>query len=266
MGTQRLGTPPDTAPWRRVVSFIVDEAGVAVIAAATTDAALDAFQKAKADHGVAFSFFLLVQVALAACGDDEFAAHLRDAGLVVPDAPDLFDLSAAFTEAVDRRLLATRGRTDLGEMAQLAAVEALTTQLGSSRAASMFAPAGESGGSVRDAAREISTPPGFGLLAHQFFTRFAQRFLTYHLGRELSCHVGGNGCFADPDEHDAFVEKLGVHCHEAAYVTRRFARDWYAKHRPPRGPGFTLGLVRRFVAHALEKVRDQFARRGARDV
>jgi hypothetical protein len=31
--------------------------------------------------------------------------------------------------------------------------------------------------------------------------------LTYHLGRELSLHVGGNGWFVDPDEHNHFVER-----------------------------------------------------------
>src|SRR5437660_429603 len=103
MGTQRIGTLPDTAPWRRVVSLLADEADVAVVAEATTRAALKGLRQAGRDQGMGCCLFLLTQLVLAARQDD-FAAGLRDAGLTVSDAPDVYDLVGGFSAAVDARL------------------------------------------------------------------------------------------------------------------------------------------------------------------
>jgi hypothetical protein len=260
MGTQRVGTLPDTAPWRRVIELIADGTDVATIAAATTQAALDGLEKARDDEGLTYSFFLLGRFALAARGD-HFADALRAEGLNVSDSPDVFDLAAAFTEIVDQRLQLTRRRTDLGEMAQLAAVEALTGLLGQ-RSADLF---GTTAAKVRREAKRLSTERGFGTLAHEFFACFTQRFLGYHLGRELPLHIGGNGRFADPEQHNAFVGQLQVHCREAAAIVRDFASDWYGKALSSKGKGITRTSARSFVSYALTKLRDQLKTRGARD-
>jgi hypothetical protein len=72
---------------------------------------------------------LLARISLAARGD-QFTDNLRQEGLVVPDRPDVFDLVVAFSSAVDRHLGRRHRRSDLGEMAEMAAVAALTNQLG----------------------------------------------------------------------------------------------------------------------------------------
>jgi hypothetical protein len=260
MGTQRLGTLPDTAPWRRVVALIADEAGVAAVAAAVTEAAVAGLDLARGDEGLVYSTLLLARLVRAA-RQEEFTASVRGLGMHVPDDAGVFDLAAAFTEAVDKHLWKARGRTDLGEMAQLAAVESLTRLLGERSARLHETTPAE----VREAARELSTPRGFGALAHDFFARFTQRFLTYHLGRELSLHVGGNGCFVDPDEHNHFVERLATHCAEAAVVMRRLAGDWYSKALSPVGKGLVLPSARGFVNLCLEKLQKELRTRGARD-
>ena len=260
MGTQRISTLPDTAPWRRVVALIADGAGVAAVAAAVTEAAVAGLQLARDDEGLVYSTLLLARFARAARQDD-FAAALREQEIQVPDGPGVFDLAAAFTEAVDRRLWKAGGRTDLGEMAQLAGVESLTRMLGERSARLHETTPTE----VREAARELSTPGGFGALAHDFFSRFTQRFLTYHLGRELSLHVGGNGCFVDPDEHNHFVERLGTHCSEAAAIMRGFAGGWYSKAQSPAGKGLIFPSARGFVNRCLEKLQKELRRRGERD-
>jgi hypothetical protein len=260
MGTQRVGTLPDTAPWRHVVGLIADDADVAVIAAATTDAALDGLNKARGDEGLTYSFFLLARFALAA-RDDDFAGALREEGLNVLDSPDVFVLAAAFTETVDLRLQRTRRRTDLGEMAELAAVEALTSLLGQ-RSADLF---GTTATEVRREAKKLSTERGFGTLAHEFFACFTQRFLGYHLGRELPLHIGGNGRFADPEQHNAFVGQLQVHCREAAAIIRDFAANWFGKELSPKGKGITRTSASGFISHALTKLHDQLMTRGTRD-
>jgi hypothetical protein len=259
MGNQRIGTLPDTAPWQCVVGLLADGGDAGAVAAATTEAALQGLELARGDEGLTYCTWLLAQVALAARTDDFADALLDRIGVPFAGPPDIYDLIAGFSDAVDRRLTKTASRTDVGEMAQLAAVESLTALL-SERASHLF---GSTTDDVHRAACELSTQRGFGSLAHDFFARFAQRFLSYHLGRELSQHVGGNGRFADPQEHTAFLEQLAVHCREASTIVREFAGDWYTKHRIE--DGVALAKVRGFVNHALTKLRGELQMRGERD-
>jgi hypothetical protein len=257
MGTTRLGTLPDTAPWRRVVTLIAEEADAATVAMATTQAAKRGMELAQSDEGLVYTTYLLTRVVLAARQSD-FADALDTAGIVVPSDPDLFDILGGFSDAVDRRLRKTASRTDIGEMAQLAAIESLTHLLGQS-SAELFDTAVAD---MRRTARQFSTERGFATLAHDYFARFAQRFLTYHLGRELSNHVGGNGRFADPQEHTEFVKQIEIHCREIAGVMRDFAGDWYSKHKRA---GITPAKARGFVNHCLTKLDEQLTIRGERD-
>jgi hypothetical protein len=257
MGHIRLGTLPDTAPWRRVVALIADAADVATVAGATTEAAQQGLDRASDDPGLAYCFWLLTQTALAA-RQRNFGKALCDAGLPVPPEPGVFDLVGAFSDTIDNHFRATDGRTDLGEMAQLAAVESLTDLL-TQRSANLF---GTTPPEVQRAARELSTEAGFATLAHDFFARFTRRFLAYHLGRELSLHVGGNGRFPDPGQHDVFVRDLGTHCRETAAIMKTFAGEWYSKHNFE--GGITPRKARGFVAQALKKLRNELERRGAR--
>ena len=258
MGHTRLATLPDTAPWRRVVSLIADDGDAGAVARATTQAALKGFEIAQGDSGLAAATLLLTNVVLAARQPD-FAHALADAGIQVAGAPDVFDVIGGFSDALDYRLFKAGGRTDLGEMAQLAAVESLAHLLGQ-RSASLY---GTAPADVCRAAQELSTQGGFATLAHEFFSRLTQRFLTYHLGRELSNHVGGNGRFADLTEHTEFVRQMEVHCRETAAIVRDFAGGWYSKSNFL--GGVTPAKARGFVSHALTKLRAELERRGGRD-
>jgi hypothetical protein len=240
-----------------VVGLIADAADVAAIGGATIDAAQHGLDQARNDPGLAYCYWLLTQTVLAARQHD-FGQALRGAGIHTPADPGVFDLVASFTDAVDARLRATGVRTDFGEMAQLACVGSLTELLGG-RSASLF---GTTAVEVKQAARDLSTRDGFANLAHDFFSRFTYRFLAYHLGRELSQHVGGNGRFPDPNEHNAFTGHLETHCREAALIVKIFAGDWYSKHNFE--GGITLRKARGFVSHALGKLASELQRRGAR--
>jgi hypothetical protein len=259
MGHQRVGALPDTEPWRKVVAYIADGEDVAAVAAATIRAAAAGLSLAREDPGCAYCVQLLDAVVQAARQDD-FARALRDSGLDVPERADVFDVTAAFAEAADGYLRSCRLRTDPGEMAQLAALETLAALLGG-RSDNLF---GASVDEVARAARTLSTRAGFGTLAHDFLARFTRRFLVYHLSRELPLHVGGNGRFADPAEHNEFLDRLEVHCREAAAIARDFAADWYSKAHSPAGAGVTPKTTRGFFAKALSKLRDELRIRGRR--
>lgn len=258
MGHIRLGTLPDTNRWRNVVGLIADGAEVAQIAGATSQAAQNGLDLAHNDAGLCHAVWLLTKIALAA-REAEFGRALEAAGIPAPPQPGLFDIVGGFTDALDHHLSRSGGRSDIGEMAQLAAVETLTSLIGE-RSASLF---GTTPVEVKQAVYDFSTKKGFSTLAHDFFSRFAQRFLIYHLGRELSNHVGGNGRFANPAEHSEFVRQLGAHCREAALIVREFAGGWYSKANFEDGVSPTK--VKNFVNYALTKLRKELKIRGERD-
>src|SRR5262249_33223909 len=159
-----------------VVALVAEGADVATVACATSDAAVAAIQGARQDSGVVHIWWLLTQLAEAA-RQAEFEDALQEIGLDVSARPEICDLVGAFGDAADRHFLREQGRSDFAEMAQLAAVESLTSLLGQ-HAASLYE---TTPSEVRTAARKLSTKAGFSQLAHEYFSRFIHRFLTYHL-------------------------------------------------------------------------------------
>ncbi|MDB5294896.1 MAG: hypothetical protein JWO31_879, partial [Phycisphaerales bacterium] len=211
---------------------------------------------ARRDAGVRFVFHLLARLPLAARADGDFSLALRDEGVTVPPEPSFYDLIGGFAEAVDDHLLRAGGRTDFAEMAQMAAAESLAAV---ARAGSAIL-YGTTATEVRETVAGLATERGFADLAHGFFARLIERFLNYHLSRELSAHVGPGRRFADIDAHEAFAGELRTTAEEMAVIVRRFAGQWYGKTRYE--TGVTPAKARDFVHGAFTKIGDELARRG----
>ena len=256
MGHIRVGTLPGTRRWRQVVGIIADESsGVGAIAAATMKAAEKGLEIAATDEGMRHSIWLLAQITLAA-KEDDFSAALGRIGVDVPDGPSVFDIVGGFSESVDDALQQSHGRTDIGEMAQMAAVETLTT-LCAARSTTLF---GTTAADVQNAVRSFSTRAGFSDLAHDFFSRFTRRYLTYHLSRELPQHVGAGQRFVDPQSHSEFLQSLNTHCRQAALIVKEFSGGWYSKTNFE--TGITPTKARNFAHVAMKKMRAEFRRQG----
>lgn len=286
MGHHQLYSLPRTPAFKRVVSLLGTGAGgggaagvaqgtLEEIAAATLSASDRGLQRAKGDEGVAYSLYLIATLTRAATERD-FGAALTRAGLPVSfasqgkaglasewrgQAPDytVFDLVSGFSAAVDRHLRDTRSRTDIGEMAQLAASESLSA-LCERSAVTLF---GENKETVQESLRKLSTQKGFATLSHEFFARFVRRYLEYHLSRELPNHVGSNRRFSGVDEHNAFLRELDRHCRVATGVVRQFAGEWYSLHKFQQD--ITLRKTKGFAAHAIDKVRGALRLQEERD-
>ena len=255
MGHNRLHVTAQTRPWRKVVGVLEDPgSGTAEIASATAVAARVGLQRAKGDEGLSYSFWLLCQIPLAARQDD-FGKSLQALGLDVPEAPSGFDVAAAFTEAVGSHLRRVQGRTDIGEMGQRAAAECLTAAA-TGAAKGLFSTEAEN---VQDTFKERSTQKQFGYFAQDFFARFVNRFLEYHLSRELSNHVGEGRRFGNISEHEQFKAGLELHCRQTARIVREFAGAWHSKTNYE--SGITPRKAKRFVAHAMTKLGDELSRR-----
>src|SRR5262249_410581 len=155
--------------WQQVVDELRLGLDIGSIAAATADAAENSLRRASHDPAFLESFWLLTQIPLAARGPG-FAGDLRRLGLHVSDRPSLLDLASAFSDAVDRHTREQGGRTDLGEMAQMAAVESLTSIVGANLP-SLFGP---SPAEVKQTVGRLASGDRFSTLAREFFARLTQ--------------------------------------------------------------------------------------------
>lgn len=259
MGHNRLQRPPDTIRFVRVVEAVADGADVPAVASATIHAAEKGLDLAKGDPGLSHAVWLLAHLTLAA-RESDFAGALAAKGVDLPAGATALDVVAAFSDAMDKHLGVHRSRTDIGEMAQLAAAESLSALVGE-KATGLFGPSPES---VQAAVRSFSTKDGFSDLAHSFFARFTERFLGYHLSRELSQHVGENQRFRDPAQHTEFLSRLGAHSRQVALIVKQFAAGWHSKARFE--TGISERSARGFAAYSLTKIQQELQRRGRRDV
>lgn len=266
MGHTRLGAIPKTRKWDEVVAevagvgltlFDVPAAvDVAAIAAKTLDAAQKGLDRAVDDPGVRYTFFLLTQLALAARAPDWDAA-LDKHGIRVGNTSSVFDFTVEVQGAIDRHLrLHASGATDLSEMAQQAAGEAITSLAGG-RAESLF---GSSSADVKVAIRSLSTKKGFGELGQRFFGRFIARFLNFYLSRVTAAQLG-KARLGDLGDVAQFNDALRDHCDQSARVVRDFCGSWYSKTQHEQGinPENASG----FLAHAMQKLRSELEQQKA---
>lgn len=256
MGHIRLGNLPRTRKWKEVIDLVGGEGSTAMVANATMDAAQDDFQKGAADPLLVHTVWLLSQLPDAARQED-FQAAARALGLELPAQASPTDIAVAVGEAVDAHArLQDAPRSDLGEMARLAAVETLARAL-EPATPSLF---GSTPGEGKDALGRLATEKQFGGLTRDFFARLTERVLTHFVSKELPLHVGAGRRFETPTEQRAFQDAMGVHAKQAARILEVYAGAWWSKARHE--GDLTPARAERFVAYAMKKMRDEL-RRGA---
>lgn len=255
MGHIRLGNLPKTHRWIQVISLLGGAEGSANVVAATLEAARKGLENANKDPALVHSFWLLTQIPIAA-RKDNFSEELRKIGLSVPDKPTLTDIISAFSTEVDEHVNKQGGRTDFGEIAQLALTESLTA-LGSERTQSLFETKPED---VQKGLAGFATTKEFGILARDSFSRLIRRYLIYFISMEISNLVGGGQRFSNIDEHTEFLNAVEVHCRQASRIVEEFAGGWFSKANYE--GGITPEKVSRFLFVALKKIREELARRG----
>lgn len=254
MGHIRLKRLPATRKWQQVVALLADGSAVEEIAGASADAANHALEHARDDETLAHCFWLLTQLPLAA-REVHFRAAAHSLGLSLPPGPSFLEILAAFGEAVDRET-GFLGRTDLGEMAQSAAIESLSAVAGADLPG-LFEP---SAGDARLEFARLAAPDHFAGLAREFFARLTRRHLNYYLSRAVSDVVGPGHRLASTADHSAFNAALEQHCWEASRIVEAFAGGWYSKTNYE--GGIDRDKARGFVFVALGKILTELRVRG----
>jgi hypothetical protein len=267
VGHTRLGTIPKTHKWRDVVEHIAagglaDEgvvsvaADMSVIAAKTLDAAQRGLDRAVEDSGVRYTFYLLTQVTLAARTAD-WEPALGKLGIRLSGEASIFDFNVEMQAAIDRHVSqSSSGATDLSEIAQQSAGEAILSLAGS-RTPSLFGCDSED---VQQAIRLLSTKKGFGELGQQFFGRFVSRFLNFYLSRVTAAELGNRRLRVLGDV-SRFNEALRSHCNQSARIVRDFCGTWYSKTEYEEG--IDLKNTSRFLAIAMKKLRSELEQQKA---
>ncbi|NUQ52550.1 MAG: hypothetical protein HUU19_07620 [Phycisphaerales bacterium] len=224
MGHTRLGYLPRSRKWKEVIGLIAAGAGADQIANAIIRAAESGLMAAAHHTGLVEAFWSLTQLTQAA-REQDFAAGLRTRGFNVPDNPSLPAILSAVSQNVDKAMPNNKGRTDLGEMAQSAAIE-VTNQLVTGKASSLF---GATAQDVQRAFRELGTEKNFGELGKQFFGQLTNKVLQFYASRECANHVGQGQRFANLAAKAAFDDAMGLHCRQASVIVQKFAGDWQSK-------------------------------------
>lgn len=225
------------------------EGSPAQVADATMEAAQDQFLGASADPAVVHVVWLLTQLPDAARSAD-FAPALAALGISVKGQPSALELASAVGRAVDDHLASLgKPRSDLGEMARLAAMETLASAT-MDRAPGLFGPNPEA---TRDAVARIGTEHQFGAFARSFFARLTERTLVHYVSRELPLHVGPDARFQTASQQQQFQEAVALHARQASKIVETFAGGWYSKARFEHD--LTPERTGRFVSYAMTKLR-----------
>lgn len=256
MGHTRLGSIPKTQKWRDVVAILSPASpepdrllDVAFIADRTLTAAETGLAKSCNDPGLGYTFYLLSQLVLAARSPD-WNSKLANLGIRLTDEASIFDLSAGIQDAIDDYVFRTGGATDVSEMAQQAAGEAII-ELAGTTPRSLF---GASTDDLKAALQGLSTKKGFATVGRKFFSRFIARFLNFYLSR-ITAGLAGSPTMQHVGDITKFNDALGLHCYQSAKIVEQFCGEWYSKTEFQEG--IDLDNSARFVAVAIRKLKSE---------
>jgi hypothetical protein len=258
VGHQRLKRLPRSLWWDQVVELLGDGGSVEEIAAASARAIDDALANASRDPALTEAVLLLASLPGAARQED-FARALRTIGISARAEPSLLDALAGFEQAVDREARLRGGRTDLGEIAQLAAAHSLSETI----VPTLPALFGTTAADVQAALARLDTPDRFARLSRAFFADLIHRSLEYYLSRTYAKHIGPVETFRTLAEQETFRNALAVHCYESALIVEQYAGDWFSKAKHE--GGITRARVSVLARTSLQKLRKELSHRSRSD-
>lgn len=269
MGHTRLGKIPKSKKWTSVVEIISasgeDAATPSVdlvqniqeVAKRTLEAAEGGLKIAINDVGLQYTFYLLTQVALAA-QTDNWQQRLTQLGIRLSSDSSFEDLTVEIQSAIDDYVFIRGRSSDIGEIAQQAAGEAIAS-LTADRAVTLFGSGSEE---LRQAVRKLSTKTGFATLGQKFFGVFMTRYLNFYLSRITAAHAGSEH-LPQVGDISGFDEALQLHCEQSARIVRDFCGEWYSKTEYKEG--IDLENTAGFIAIAVKKLQAELRQQGAEE-
>jgi hypothetical protein len=260
MGHIRIGTLPATKRWKEVVGLITEGAEVSKVAESTVHASELAFNKVHDDFGFREAVWLMTQFGVAGSKENP-AQHLDSLGIEVSGASSVVEVALAVAKELDRRVDASRRRSDFGEMAQRALISSVTEHLQEKAQGQLPS----MGADVKAALGKLGKKKEFGQFSRSFFAKLTNQCLEYFLSKNLATHVGEKRRFATTEQLAKFEAALTKHCEEASAIVEDFSGDWFSKNRFEGGGEISREKAEGFGWYALEKMRRELAARAKSD-
>lgn len=266
MGHMRIGTLPATEPWNGVVSRIGVGAAAPEVADATMGAARKAFIAVGEDAGFRQAGYMLVDLALAGNKADA-AKQLADLGVKVAEHTSVAEVAMQISQEMDRRIDATRKRTDFGEMAQLALVGVLVEHVQKHLPPKLplLPQMTPSRDDVLKAFKELSKEKKFGAVARRFCAKLTDGTLNYFLSKTLATQIGEGQRFTTTNQVTEYEAGMRRHCEEASAIMEDFAAKWFSKRRYMGGGKISRDTVDRFAWFGMQKMRLELEVRAKKD-
>lgn len=229
-------------------------ADVAQIAEATIRAAERAFSFVQDDCGYNHAVWLLTQLGLAGKSPNPLE-YMRQQGVNIPDDTSIPGIVAALSEAIDGAAYQRGRRSDLGELAHRALIDAVITRIETKvRQQSLFNMKADD---TQRALNSFSRDKEFGQLTREFYSRLTNECMSYFLSRTLATHLGDGQRFATMNQMSQFEKALTTHCREASKIVEQFAAEWFSKHRYQEHGQISRDSVSGFASYALKKMKDE---------
>lgn len=252
MGHSLLGRLKRTRRYQQVVALLAGGAEAHQIAQAVIQLAERHFNLAANDKAVVETVHTLMQLPIAAQSKD-FVKALRAQGIMVQGKPTANELIAAVVESIDRKVPNARGRTDLGEIAQTVAAEALSSHLRESMGLLYDTARPED---VQGALAATHAPGQFGSFARRFIGGVANHVLNYFLGPAMASVTGERSRFPTLAAAGAYKDALRTHTFEAAKIVEKFSGDWYSQAQRP-GKALDHEEVGKYAFGAFQKLNSE---------
>jgi hypothetical protein len=237
------------------VELIAAGADAAQVANATIKVAELAFSydRVNNDPGFNQAVWLMTQLGLAGGAASPFQ-HLRGCGVAIPASTSVMGVMVAFTEAMERRLAGSRIRSDLGDLAHRALVDAVGHGLQAKIEGQLFNATPEV---IQNALAEYRKPKEFAKLSRTFFSRLTRECLDYYLSRTLNSQLGEGQRFTSTNEKSQFDEALATHCREASVIVEKYSAEWFDKHRYEEKGNISRESVQGFASWAMKKMTSE---------
>ena len=261
MGHQRLGKLPAHRLLPEIVRFLVTGgAPTEDLVDQVTEVGQDALKLALKDPVFIEALWLLIRVPQAAASEN-FATALGDLGMTISTPTDPSDILVSYDRAIEKVQRSLHaGATDLGEIARRAGLAALAEAVRGALP-TLWAPTATD---VRASVAALKGTEPFAALAHRFYANFVERVIHYYVDRNLHNMIGAGRVARSIHDLRAFNDSIRRHCDESALIMRAFAKDWLGKNYYKDGKQISKDDVRRFSAHAAEKIRIELdIRKGA---
>ncbi len=248
MGHIRLGKLPNTRKWTEVKNLLDCGADSPQIAQATASAIEHIFDDAVHDKCLSETVWLLTQLPIAA-KKEEFSDALRKIGLQVSNAPSVMEIIGAFSDAIDQKIRNSGGRSDLGEMAQMAAVETISNSI-LTRIKDIFR---STPIETQLAFYDLNTSRHYNAFIRDFFARLTNKCLNYHLSMITPLKIGENARFKTISQQGEFTNALSKHTFEASEVIEEFTGELFSL-KKRKQTGISRRIAAGFAQTALQNI------------